>query len=215
MITHAENQNLEIHVKPFLLAKIIMKSTWAISLLSLSVYAHPVFAEPTVIKVKLAEATFPLLQPERADWMRMEVEGANIKLMHSTQVLDGFWGVYNWHDHPPIKVAFRPEGCEEPTSDIQEKLAPLKSALDAGKITSQDYETQKKNLLNEFTSQIESPCSIKGKDALSLREGMDVRKGMWTVDYIESNQSKSVTFKVPTESSKSSEPSTPEKNRKR
>jgi hypothetical protein len=192
-----------------------MKYAWAIGLLFLSVCVYPVFAEPTVIKVKLAEATFPLLQPERADWIRMEIEGPNIKLMHSTQVLDWFWGVYNWYDHPPTKVVFKPEGCEETTSEIQQKLATLKSALDAGQLKSEDYEAQKKKLLDEFTARLESPCSIRGTDTVSLKEGMDVHKGIWTVDYLESNQPKSVTFKVPTESSKSSEPSAYGKNRKR
>jgi len=195
----------------------------------------PAFAKQEVIKVKLSEATFPLLQPERADWVRLEVNDNNIKLMHTTQVLDWFWGVYNWHDHSPTKTVFIPEGCQVSLTfspslvqklklidsikdrpenyaslrqgiidtfmttemSLDNRITELKEAYDGGFVKEEEYQKLKSLALDKFTAAQDAKCSISGVDVLVLPEGADIRKGTITINYVESGQPKSVTFKVP------------------
>lgn len=175
-----------------------MKRTMSLSVLLLVASMPFTPAQAETIKVKLSEASFPLLQPERADWVRLEIDGSRVKLMHTTQVLDWFFGVYNWHDHPPTRVVFIPEGCVEKSGSLEQKLLALQEELKQGLIKEPEYELKKKELVDQVLGSAETPsCSLTGVDTVSLSPEVDGRRGVWIVDYVEGNLNKSVTFKVP------------------
>jgi len=173
----------------------------ALVLLSLT-SSLPLGAQPQIIKLQLSQATYPILQPERSDWVRLEIENDNVVIMHTTQVLDWFWGVYNWHDHPPTRLVFKPDTCETDSGTIavQSKLDLLKVQLDSGQIKTEVYEAAKKQALDIFSEKLSNltDCLVRGEKSLTLPKEVKAYQGIWTVDYIESNQLKSVSFKVPT-----------------
>jgi|GEM_PF-3261914 len=172
-----------------------------LSVLLLAILIPSTPAQAETIKVKLAESaliSIPLLQPERADWVRLEFDSSRVKLMHTTQVLDWFFGVYNWYDHPPKSVVFVPEGCVDKFGRLDQKLLALQEELKQGLIKEPEYEAKKKELVEQVLGSLETPtCSLTGVDTITLSPEVDIRKGIWTVEYVESNLNKSVSFKVP------------------
>ncbi|MGA7952399.1 MAG: hypothetical protein WCA07_02655 [Gloeobacterales cyanobacterium] len=178
-----------------------MKRTILLSVVFLTILRPFTPAQAETIRVELAKAaliSFPLFQPERADWVRLEIDGNRVKLMHTTQVLDWFFGVYNWYDHPPKRVVFVPEGCVDKFGKLDQKLLALQQELKQGLIKEPEYEAKKKELVEQVLGSPETPtCSLTGVDTITLSPEVDIRKGIWTVDYVESNLNKSVSFKVP------------------
>ncbi|VEP13965.1 hypothetical protein H1P_230029 [Hyella patelloides LEGE 07179] len=114
---------------------------------------------------------------ENDEWIRMEKQDNNIKILHTTRVknnlvsgmLNGALNFvpvplpfvelndYNWKDHQVTEVSFQPDDCQADS------------------------------------------CTVTGVDSLTLPEGTDIYSGLLTVKYQEGELGRSVTFRVPTD----------------
>ena len=160
------------------------KVWWTVTIATLAQGASvqtqiPPRLETQVIKIRLTNLA------EVSEWVRLEVTGRHVKLLHTTVapsefakalsvaagvpsafsdsitaravgVFAGFPAIaHTWYDHPTTGVFFQPEGCDQPS------------------------------------------CTITGTNTLELPEGIDLLRGQFTIQYTESNLQRSVTFKVP------------------
>ena len=152
-------------------------------------YSSPAQAEdaaaadqtPKIIKLRLDTSG-----SSSGEWVRIEVSGNTVKLLHTTRGVSGFSRVtngvlgivspvplpnfYRWDDHPPSRVVFKPDSCSE------------NSAPDISQPSSQG-------------------CTITGTDTVILAQGMDIRTGLFTIEYTDGNLLKSVTFRIPAQKS--------------
>jgi hypothetical protein len=138
---------------------------------------------PQVIKLRLTKLS------DVSEWVRLEVTGRKVKLLHTTVAPSGFakalrtaFGIpssfsdssaatilgiasalppiaHTWYDHSTVRVFFQPDGCEG---------------------------------ARETTS-----CVVSGATTLELPEKTVLSKGQFTIEYIESNLQRSVTFRIP------------------
>lgn len=150
-------------------------------------YSSPAQAEdaaaadqtPEIIKLKLSRSS-------PSEWVRIEVSGKAVKLLHTTRGVSGFSRVtngilgivspvplpnfYRWDDHPPSRVVFKPDSClENSAPQISQPSSPT--------------------------------CPITGTDTVILTQGMDIRRGLFTIEYTDGNLLKSVTFRIPAQNS--------------
>ncbi len=130
---------------------------------------------------------------ERNEWIRIEISGNTVKLLHTTRdksfvsdilnnlaslapvpYLPDIFNFYNWYDHPTIGVAFESNSCI-----LLQRLKSKKSVLTNSRISG-------------FPS-----CTITGTDSVVLTTGMDIHYGQFTIVYKENNLVRSITFRIP------------------
>lgn len=132
------------------------------------------------------------------EWIRLERNENTVKLLHTTRaktvfsrVLNGLAGAapvpvprvfnfYQWYDHPTTRVAFKPDSCT-----LLQRLKLLNNSV------------SKSNQVNGSPPS----CAITGTDSVLLAEGMDIRRGQFTIEYKEGDLLRSITFRIPTEDS--------------
>lgn len=135
---------------------------------------------PQIIKVKLKTSG-----PDN-EWVRIEMRGNVVKLLHTTRAKTGFSQVINsvglpvsfhkWHDHPTTRVTFTLDNCVPQQLQFSNNLAP------------------------EDNQMSRSPgCTITGTDTLRLAEGMDIYSGRFTMEYQEGDLLRSIAFRIPSE----------------
>jgi hypothetical protein len=138
---------------------------------------------PQVIKLNLDNSG-----PNDDEWVRVEVRGNTVKLLHTRQAISNFSQIanpvlgvlgfispipvslpnfYRWHDHPVSRVVFQPDGC---------------SANSAPEISQ---------------SSVSSSCTITGIDTILLPEATDIHQGSFTIEYTERNLLRLLTFRIP------------------
>jgi len=127
-------------------------------------------AEPEVLRVKLFEDS------ASSEWIRLEKNGNVIKILHTrsrpsdvTRFLARaffFPQIYNWDDHPVSRIVFIPDNCP---------------ALKTSSLPS--------NNINDC-------MVISTTDTITLKDDTDIRQGSFTIEYMESNLSRTVTFKI-------------------
>lgn len=135
---------------------------------------------PEIIKLKLEGSS---TRSSPSEWVRIELSGNTVKLLHTTKAVSGFSRVtngilgfvspvplpnfYKWYDHPPSRVVFKPDSCSE-------------------------------NSVPNISQPSGSPgCTIAGTDTVILAKGMDIRKGLLMIEYADGILLKSVTFRIP------------------
>ena len=122
-----------------------------------------------------------------SEWIRIEVNGNTVKLLHTTKAVSSFSRLtnnllrivspitlpnfYNWYDHPPYRVVFKPDVCSDNSAF---RFLQLKGY---------------------------SSCTITGIDTVILAKEMDIRRGVLTIEYKESDLLRSITLRIPAEQS--------------
>lgn len=94
----------------------------------------------------------------------------------ASDAIDGFNGsipvpgvnFYRWADHKTRGIAFVPDGCSETFFNFSENAQP-----------------------------VQSNCAIKGTDSIRLPAGTDIHAGLLTIQYLEEELTRSITFRVP------------------
>lgn len=126
-----------------------------------------------VIKLKLSEAGISagsvltwgvagLIQSKSDGWVRLEITGNRVRVVHTTRRTNWLTQFSKWWDHPVRNIAFKPDSC------------------------------------------VSNPnCLITGTDdVIELKNGMRVDKGEYKIEYLESDEWKTIAFRVPEKVSK-------------
>ena len=175
-----------------------MKYLW-LTLLSLTFFVLPMKAETQVLKVQVSGGE-PTLG---VDWMRLEIQGNKVNLLHTTQTMRIVFMLPSseWADHPVVATLFRPDGCQDLLGGelaIAERMSVLKKALDEGLIESNEYASADQILRNKLEARSEIKCLVFGTNSLLLPPNSDIYKGTWTVLYqLSPSLSRYLTFRVP------------------
>lgn len=145
---------------------------------------------PQVIKMKLETSG-----PDN-EWIRIEMSENTVKVLHTTRSNRGISKLFNgvlgavspvplpgvnfskWNDHATTRVAFESDSC----SLLQRLKRPENSAPQISQPSSQ-------------------ACAIVGTDSVFLAQGMDIRRGRFTIEYTEGNLLRSINFRIPAENS--------------
>lgn len=98
----------------------------------------------------------------------------------ASDAIDGFSGsvpipdinFHRWANHETQGIAFVPDGCSETFFDFSENAEPIQSG-----------------------------CAITGTDSIRLPAGTDIHAGFFTIQYVEEELTRSITFRVPPEQS--------------
>lgn len=145
------------------------------------------------------------------EWIRVEVNGNTVRLLHTTQVVTGISraingiigavspvpipfdaNFYNWRDHQTLQSTFEPDNC--PPSAM---VVPNSSTLPAKLLV----------MLNTAMQSTSAPmqtatCAVTGKNQLVLPPGIDLYAGQFTVEYAEREMIRSIKFRLPAKASK-------------
>ncbi|WP_258004667.1 hypothetical protein [Cylindrospermopsis raciborskii] len=77
---------------------------------------------PRVIKLRLSDTGISigsvifwgiagLFQKRSTDWVRLEINGNEVKVVHTTRTTNTITQFSKWWDHPVRKIAFKPDSC--------------------------------------------------------------------------------------------------------
>lgn len=113
---------------------------------------------------------------EISEWVRLEVEGNQVRALHTTNAVSPVSKVtqfiplpflfvpnfYTWYDHSTTRLVFEPDECA-------------------------------------LSGSIESSCSLAGADSVLLPDGVDLHQGRFTIEYLDGKVTRTVAFRVPTE----------------
>ncbi|MBS9383345.1 MAG: hypothetical protein HEQ24_03600 [Dolichospermum sp. BR01] len=75
-----------------------------------------------VIKLRLADSGvsvgsilfhgfYGLIQKRSTDWVRLEINGNQVRVVHTTRTTNALTQFSKWWDHPVRKIAFKPDSC--------------------------------------------------------------------------------------------------------
>ncbi len=134
--------------------------------------------EPEVLRIKLFEDS------GSSEWIRLEKNGNVIKILHTrsrpnelTRFLARaffFPQIYNWDDHPASRIVFTSDDCSDFVPHSSRSISRISES-----------KTNDPNCIITSSS-----------DTITLKDGTDIRKGSFTIEYTESNLARTVTFKV-------------------
>ena len=145
---------------------------------------------PQVIKLRLNTSG------DRNEWIRVEVSRNTVKLMHTTRritnlsrIIRTLSGIspypvplpnfHEWRDHQTTRILFKPDSCS-------------------------DLALVFKQLLSSAFEQPSRPsCTIVGIERVVLPAETDIRQGSFTIDYIERELLRSITFRLPAQKQES------------
>lgn len=154
-------------------------------------YRYLTVQPPKVVKLRLKTSG-----PDN-EWIRLEMSGNTIKLLHTTRAKTTFSKVLNglasvapvpvpsifnfsrWYDHPTTRITFVSDSCI-----FLQRLKLLKNSV----------------LQTTHNSSFPS-CAITGTDSVFLTQGMDIRRGWFTIEYKEEELLRAITFRIPSDDS--------------
>jgi hypothetical protein len=177
--------------------------------------------EPRVIKLRLADSGVSigsviawgfggLIQKRSTDWVRLEISGNQVKVIHTTRTTNAFTQFSKWWDHPVRKIAFKPDSCtvdnvqKTGESDTETKLRELQKLYDSKLITEREYQDSRSKILSQIntnttpTTTTNSDCVVvKENGIIELKDISMLTKGELKIEYLESGEWKYAAFRVP------------------
>lgn len=133
------------------------------------------------------------------EWIRIERTGNVVRFIHTIRSAqrDGIGGVANflidtlgpsnlsfsdWGDHQTTRVLFEPDYCSTNSTSQDVPTTPSQTG------------TSNSQLRLPLDS---SNCAVVGTDTLILPEGISIHQGQFTIEYIERELLRAITFRVP------------------
>ncbi|MFM6309318.1 MAG: SHOCT domain-containing protein, partial [Dolichospermum sp.] len=99
-----------------------------------------------------------LIQKRSTDWVRLEINGNQVRVVHTTRTTNAITQFSKWWDHPVRKIAFKPDSCtvdnvqKTGESDIETKLRELKKLYDSKLITEREYQDSRSKILSQINT---------------------------------------------------------------
>ncbi len=176
--------------------------------------------DPKIIKLKLSDAGVSvgsllvwglpgLIGSKADDWVRLEIVGKKVKIVHSTRTKNWLTQTNKWWDHPVRNIVFKPNSCNvnSPTgnqSNLEARLTEIKKLYEQNLISKQEYENLRKQILNNVGSSntnntaSNNNCLISSdSDAIELKNGMRLDEGEVKIEYRQNDKWETVVFRVP------------------
>ena len=151
-----------------------------------------------------------LIQKRSTDWVRLEINGNQVRVVHTTRTTNAITQFSKWWDHPVRKIAFKPDSCtvdnvqKTGESDIETKLRELKKLYDSQLITEREYQDSRSKILSQIntnttpTTTTNSDCVVvKENGIIELKDISLLTKGEFKIEYLESGEWKYAAFRVP------------------
>lgn len=187
------------------------------------------FGQRQTIKFKLDDAGIAgVIGSKGTDWIRLEVFGSQIKVIHTTRTKNWLTQVQSWWDHPVRNIVFKPDQCfdfpssgylKSSTKQLEQKLQEYKRLYEQGLISEQEYQQLRTNALQQEVNDVVVPediyfdsgeefkapnrqdCLAYGQgDYVELDPSISLYEGEFKIDYREGGQWKTVFFRVPRDS---------------
>jgi len=161
----------------------------------------PSAAEPQIFKAQVSSVpTDPLAG--QTDWVRLEANGRSVKVIHTTAVIRVVIVPYtSWIDHSVVATVFRPDGCRDLLDGnlgAGERLAALETAVARKLVDEQEARELRATIQKQVDGAGTLQCLVVGSDTLELPEGIDPRKGTWTIQYqLNPGSRPLLTFRLP------------------
>ncbi|TVP66539.1 MAG: hypothetical protein EA343_01305 [Nodularia sp. (in: Bacteria)] len=176
---------------------------------------------PRVIRLRLADdgvsvgsllawGPIGLIQRRATDWVRLEIRGNQVKVIHTTRTTNWLTQFSNWWDHPVRKLAFKPDSCDvdseqnQGSSNTETQLREIKRLYESELITEKQYqELQQKIISQVVTGSNQSTatavnCVVSGEDGqIELEDISLLSKGTFQIEYLESDEWRYAAFRVP------------------
>ena len=150
-----------------------------------------------------------LIQKRSTDWVRLEINGNQVRVVHTTRTTNAITQFSKWWDHPVRKIAFKPDSCtvdnvqKTGESDIETKLRELKKLYDSQLITEREYQDSRSKILSQIntnttpTTTTNSDCVVvKENGIIELKDISLLTKGEFKIEYLESGEWKYAAFRV-------------------
>ncbi|WP_283759440.1 hypothetical protein [Roseofilum casamattae] len=146
-----------------------------------------------------------------ADWIRLEINGDRVRILHTTRTKNWLTQRQKWWDHNVRNIVFKPNSCTKDSSQVnssrlEAQLQYYQSLHNRQLISEEEYNQLRQDVLrsnlNNFDSPTSTPnpehCLVYGtNDTIQLPEGLSVFQGEFKIDYYESGEWKTVLFQVP------------------
>ena len=146
-----------------------------------------------------------------ADWVRLELDGNRVRIIHTTRTKNWVTQIQKWWDHPVKNIIFKPNSCTSTASSsdsgsLEEKLQEYQSLYDRQLISEAEYNQLRQSALRSAADDSSSAantsnsddCLVYGTDdVVELPEGTSVLQGEFKIEYQESGEWKTVLFSVP------------------
>ncbi|MDB9377257.1 hypothetical protein, partial [Nodularia sphaerocarpa] len=176
---------------------------------------------PRIIKLRLADdgvsvgsllawGPVGLIQKRSTDWVRLEISGNQVKVIHTTRTTNWLTQFSNWWDHPVRKLAFKPDSCEVNSaenpggSNTETQLREIKKLYESKLITEKQYQELQQKIISQVTTSSNPSTSSKIKCVVSSEDGQikleDISllsKGTFQIEYLENSEWKYAAFRVP------------------
>ena len=197
--------------------------------------ANPVVQNPTlvannfyehrgVMKFKLEDAgisvasvlvwnVLGMVGSKGADWIRLEINGDSVRILHTTRTKNWLTQRQKWWDHHVRNIVFKPNSCtpvpdasETNSSRLEARLQYYQSLYNRQLVSEEEYNQLRQDVLRSnltnFDPATSTPnpkdCLVYGtNDTIQLPEGLSVFQGEFKIDYYESGEWKTVLFQVP------------------
>ncbi|MBD2136804.1 SHOCT domain-containing protein [Anabaena sp. FACHB-1237] len=151
-----------------------------------------------------------LIQKRSTDWVRLEINGNQVRVVHTTRTTNAITQFSKWWDHPVRKIAFKPDSCtvdnvqKTGESDTETKLRELKKLYDSKLITEREYLDSRSKILSQINTNT-TPTTTTNLDCVVVKENgiielKDINlltKGEFKIEYLESGEWKYAAFRVP------------------
>lgn len=118
-----------------------------------------------------------LIQKRSTDWVRLEITGNQVRVIHTTRTTNWFTQFSKWWDHPIRKIAFKPDSCT--VDNVQKTSEPNP---------------------NQTTTTNPDCVVISENGVIELKDIAVLTQGEFKIEYLESGEWKYVTFRVPEKS---------------
>ena len=176
---------------------------------------------PKIIRLRLADAGVSvgsllawgpvgLIQRRSTDWVRLEISGNQVKVIHTTRTTNWLTQFSNWWDHPVRKIAFKPDSCEiasggnQGSSDTETQLTEIKKLYESQLITKEQYQELQQKIISQVvtgsnqSTATNSECVLSSEDGqIELEDINLLTKGTFQIEYLESNEWRHAAFRVP------------------
>jgi hypothetical protein len=174
-----------------------------------------------VIKLRLADSGVSvgsilfhgvagLIQKKSTDWVRLEINGNQVRVVHTTRTTNAFTQFSKWWDHPVRKIAFKPDSCTvdniQKTGEfnIESQLRESKKLYESQLITEQEYQDRRNKILSQIdtnqnqTTVTNSDCVVVKEDGIiQLKDIALLTQGVFNIEYLESGEWRYAAFRVP------------------
>lgn len=176
---------------------------------------------PRIIRLRLADdgvsvgsllawGPVGLIQRRSTDWVRLEISGNQLKVIHTTRTTNWLTQFSNWWDHPVRKIAFKPDSCDVDSaqnpgsSNIETQLREIKRLYESQLITQEQYQELQQKIISQVADGSNQStatavnCVVSGEDGqIELEDISLLSKGTFQIEYLESDEWRYAAFRVP------------------